>query len=80
MPGHPSNCSAETHSPKNLEMWKYQSLMGAVKIQFCLVGLNIPVQDSSVHGNFFLSSNSGPVAKDMYQKVMIDVPQDLRQL
>ena len=54
--------------------------MGAVKIQFCLVGLNIPVQDSSVHGNFFLSSNSGPVAKDMYQKVMIDVPQDLRQL
>lgn len=61
-------------------MWKYQSLMGAVKIQFCLVGLNIPVQDSSVHVNFFLSSNSGPIAKDMYQKVMIDVPQDLRQL
>lgn len=54
--------------------------MGAVKIQFCLVGLNIPVQDSSVHGNFFLSCNSGPIAKDMYQKVMIDVPQDLRQL
>lgn len=49
---YPSNyCSAEIHSPENHV--KYQSLMGAVNIQFCLVGLNTPVQDSSVHGNFF---------------------------
>ena len=78
MPGHPSNCSAEIHSPKNHV--KIPEFNGSCQNSVLFSWFKYSSSGFFCSWEFFLSSNSGPIAKDMYQKVMIDVPQDLRQL
>ena len=80
MPGYPSNIIVQLrfHSPENHV--KISEFTGSCQNSVLFSWFKYSSSGFFCSWEFFLSSNSGPIAKDMYQKVMIDVPQDLRQL